>query len=69
MVLGRPDLGLIAIGIWTLSCIFIQMIRTETGEHLYGQRFTINPSSGDSVIAGIVDRMVAGRAWIDRPGT
>jgi len=27
MMLGRPDLGLIAIGTWTLCCIFIQCIR------------------------------------------
>jgi hypothetical protein len=25
--LGRPDLGLIAVGIWTLCCIFIQCVR------------------------------------------
>jgi DNA-binding winged helix-turn-helix (wHTH) protein/TolB-like protein len=51
------------------SSLFVQMIHTETGEHLYGQRFTINRAGDDGVIAGIVDRMVADRAWSDRPGT
>ena len=27
MLLGRPDLGLIAVGIWTLSCILVQCVR------------------------------------------
>jgi phosphatidylglycerophosphate synthase len=46
MVLGRPDLGLIAIGIWTLSCIFIQIIRIAQAAAFQLRGHKISPYTG-----------------------
>ena len=45
-IVGRPDLGLIALGIWTLACIFIQAVRIAqaTAHRLRG--YEIAPYAG-----------------------
>jgi phosphatidylglycerophosphate synthase len=43
---GRPDLGLIAVGIWTLSCIAIQLVRIAQAAAYRLQGHEISPYSG-----------------------
>ena len=60
--IGRElDIEFVVSGLYRAaeSTLFVQMIRTENGEHLYGQRYTIGDTGGDDVIAIIVDQMLS----------
>jgi phosphatidylglycerophosphate synthase len=43
LMLGRPDLGFIAVGMWTMCCIFIQCIRIAQATALQMRGKEISP--------------------------
>ena len=45
-IFGRPDLGLISVGIWTLSCCLIQCVRIAQAATFQLRGHTISPHSG-----------------------
>ena len=45
-IVGRPDLGLIAVGIWTLCCILIQSVRIAQATAYRLRGHEISPYSG-----------------------
>lgn len=45
-IVGRPDLGLVALGIWTLACILIQVVRIAQAAGFRLRGHAISPFSG-----------------------